>query len=218
MRFAISKLCRDSVHVGRPTAPSGAKPPNNGNAGSRKMARPQSRIGLAICLLLLMKCGRINAQSQDVRVRLYSVQSVKTITLSPLESALWKPCAGCRLRPLPAPVILKASGNQLQFGNAQEASAKAGRFRLTSAFYLTGKYRVQVPTERPLENRYPMEITAKGGILTVILSMPMEDYVAAVLAGESSNFQSDEALKAMAVPPPTHLPRLPRTPHNRHHN
>ena len=31
------------------------------------------------------------------------------------------------------------------------------------------------------------------------IEMPLEEYVAAVLAGESSSFQSDEALKAMAV-------------------
>src|SRR5712692_10818827 len=113
MRVTISKLRRESVPAGGLTAPSGAKPPNNRSAGSRQPARPQlyfnlihhtkSRIRLAICLLLLLKCGRINAQSpdvQDIRVRIYSLQSVKTITLSPLESALWKPCAGCRLRPL----------------------------------------------------------------------------------------------------------------------
>src|SRR5437870_8351735 len=211
MRVAISKLRRESVYVGRPADQSGAKPPNNGNAGSRKPARPQSRIGLAICLLLLLKCGRINAQSsdvQDVRIRLYSLQSVKTIVLSPLENALWKPCAGCRPRPLPAPVTLKASGNQLQFRNPQNPSAKAGNSRLTSAFYLTGKYRVQVSRERPLENRYPVKVTARNGILTVILSMPLEDYVAAVLAGESSNFQSDEALKAMAVAARTYAVRF----------
>ena len=211
MQVAISKLHRESVYVGRPAAQSGAKPPNNGNAGSRKPARPQSRIGLAICLLLLLKCGRINAQSsdvQDVRIRLYSLQSVKTIALSPLENALWKPCADCRPQPLPAPITLKASGNQLQFRNSQNPSAKAGNSRLTSAFYLTGKYRVQVSRERPLENRYPVKVTARNGILTVILSMPLEDYVAAVLAGESSNFQSDEALKAMAVAARTYAVRF----------
>ncbi len=43
---------------------------------------------------------------------------------------------------------------------------------------------------------------------TETLSMPLERYVAAVLAGEVGNFKSDEALKAMAVASRTYAVRL----------
>ena len=41
--------------------------------------------------------------------------------------------------------------------------------------------------------------TLKVRVGTQTLEMPIEKYVAAVLAGESNSFRSDEALKAMAV-------------------
>jgi stage II sporulation protein D len=94
-------------------------------------------------------------------------------------------------------LAIKAAGSKLQYGNFG-----------TARFYLTGKYRLQIAGEHPLESRYPLEVSAKDDTLILVLSMPIEDYVAAVLAGESSNFQSDEALKAMAVVARTYAARF----------
>ena len=41
--------------------------------------------------------------------------------------------------------------------------------------------------------------TLKVRVKSAIIEMPVEQYVAAVLAGECSTFRSDEAIKAMAV-------------------
>jgi stage II sporulation protein D len=46
---------------------------------------------------------------------------------------------------------------------------------------------------------HPIEVSARNGTLVIITELPLEDYVAAVLAGESSGFRSEESLKAMAV-------------------
>jgi len=46
---------------------------------------------------------------------------------------------------------------------------------------------------------YPVEVSARNGKLVIITELPLEDYVAAVLAGESSGFRAEESLKAMAV-------------------
>src|SRR5262249_34503770 len=46
---------------------------------------------------------------------------------------------------------------------------------------------------------YPIEVTVRNDTLLIITELPREDYVAAILAGESSGFRSDESLKAMAV-------------------
>ncbi len=45
----------------------------------------------------------------------------------------------------------------------------------------------------------PLDVQVREGRIQLTLHMPLEDYVAGVLAGESSVFRSDEALKAMAV-------------------
>lgn len=53
---------------------------------------------------------------------------------------------------------------------------------------------------------YKVRLTSNDG--NRIVELPAEKYVAAVLAGESSTFQSDEALKAMAVAARTYAARL----------
>lgn len=57
---------------------------------------------------------------------------------------------------------------------------------------------------------YKIRLTANDG--NRVIEVPAEQYVAGVLAGESSTFQSDEALKAMAVAARTYAARL----HGRH--
>ena len=51
----------------------------------------------------------------------------------------------------------------------------------------------------PVRADFPVEIRASAGRLLITATMPMEEYIAGVLAGETGNFKSDEALKAMAV-------------------
>ena len=51
----------------------------------------------------------------------------------------------------------------------------------------------------PIHADFPIELRADNGHLLVTALMPMEEYIAGVLAGETGNFKSDEALKAMAV-------------------
>src|SRR5215510_5360233 len=165
------------------------------------MAGRVSKFGVVLStyLLLFVACAHSRAQSSadnssQVKVRIYSLHSVQRLTVSPLEAVLWKPCISCRARALTEPFTISISGDQLQFGNS-----KVTRLSVGHKIYLSGKYRLQASQERPLEGRYSLEIRAQNGTLIAVVAMPMEDYVAAVLAGESSNFQSDEALKAMAV-------------------
>ena len=151
------------------------------------------RVALPVVFVLLTLCAgahaqAANARAPDVRVRIYALQSLKQLTVSPLENASWKTCPDCRPHPLSTQIAVQAAGNELQYGNSK-----------SSKFFVAGKYRLQVAGEHAIESRYLLEVTAKSDNLILILSMPMEDYVAAVLAGESGNFQSDEALKAMAV-------------------
>ena len=64
---------------------------------------------------------------------------------------------------------------------------------------LTGPLTVEAPGSPRLAIQGPLDISARDGRLLLTLHMPLEEYVAGVLAGESSVFKSEEALKAMAV-------------------
>jgi stage II sporulation protein D len=64
---------------------------------------------------------------------------------------------------------------------------------------LSGSYEVVSPNSPPLKADFPIEIRAGDGKLLVTAAMPMDEYIAGALAGETGNFKSDETLKAMAV-------------------
>src|SRR5437762_727850 len=65
--------------------------------------------------------------------------------------------------------------------------------------HVTGAWRIQVAGQSPLALSYPLDIGTGDGHLTATVTVPLEEYVAAVLAGESAGFHSEQALAAMAV-------------------
>jgi stage II sporulation protein D len=70
---------------------------------------------------------------------------------------------------------------------------------LTSPFRTAGPVTIERKNFAPVRLPFPIEVSASKGTLVIITDVPLETYVAAVLAGESSSFRSDESLKAMAV-------------------
>ena len=64
---------------------------------------------------------------------------------------------------------------------------------------LTGPLQLEAAGSPRIALEGPLDVSARDGRLLLTLHMPLEDYVAGVLAGESSIFKSEEALKAMAV-------------------
>jgi stage II sporulation protein D len=67
---------------------------------------------------------------------------------------------------------------------------------------------VQIPGQDPVALAYPLEIRTRDGSLALTLRLPLEDYVAAVLAGESAGFRSDQSMAAMAVAARTYAVRF----------
>ena len=66
--------------------------------------------------------------------------------------------------------------------------------------HVSGAY--QISSGRRSDDQRPTSLlryAPSDGQLLVTASMPMDEYIAGVLAGETGNFKSDEALKAMAV-------------------
>jgi stage II sporulation protein D len=64
---------------------------------------------------------------------------------------------------------------------------------------ISGKFQLISANNPALISNFPVHISAHDGHLLLTAVMPMDEYIAGVLAGETGNFKSDETLKAMAV-------------------
>ena len=71
--------------------------------------------------------------------------------------------------------------------------------KLSAPFRSRGPVKIQNGSGDAVALEYPVEVSARNGTLLIITELPLDDYVAAVLAGEASGFRSEESLKAMAV-------------------
>jgi stage II sporulation protein D len=128
------------------------------------------------------------AQAPEFDVRLYSIHSPEELRIIPRKGSA-KLCGTCPEQPLTRPLAIRADGNRLRLtpGGAAEIAT------------FSGAYRIEVPGNAPLDLGLPLELRAESGRLRIIVRMPLEEYVAAVLAGEGAGFTSEESLKAMAV-------------------
>ena len=73
---------------------------------------------------------------------------------------------------------------------------------------VTGPWRIQLPGQDPLALSNPLEYGARARGLTLTITVPLEEYVAGVLAGESAGFRSAQSLAAMAVAVRTYAVRF----------
>ncbi len=140
------------------------------------MAATLIRSLIAACLLLASLSAF--AQSRTVKVRLFWQHPPQQIRIEPQDSTI-KSCPTCPSQKL---------------ANALDITAAASKQQT-----ITGRARVSGPGFSPFPINGELAIQSREGVLLLTLTMPLEDYVAAVLAGESASFKSDEALKAMAV-------------------
>jgi stage II sporulation protein D len=144
------------------------------------------RQALGFVLLLLLSVPS-EAQRRTVLVRLFWQHPPTEIRVTP-EGAALRTCDSCAVTQLSGPVEITARGATVS------AEAISG-----SKLILTGRARISgngFPTFA-VENE--LRVEARDDFLLLTLSMPLEQYVTAVLQGESASFKSDDALKAMAV-------------------
>jgi stage II sporulation protein D len=66
-------------------------------------------------------------------------------------------------------------------------------------FESTSGVTIRLPDGGTRQIDYPITVSVLGDSLRILVRLPVEDYVAAVLAGEAGGFRSGESLKAMAV-------------------
>jgi stage II sporulation protein D (peptidoglycan lytic transglycosylase) len=129
--------------------------------------------------------------AQDVRVRLYTARPPDALRIRALDGEVrWRLCPECA----------EKSGPGLSVGGGAESGG--------ADFYLTGHYELR-PASGPLfSGSYPAHIQRRAGHVLVTMTMPLEEYVAAVLMAESGDFRNVESQKAMAVVARTYAMRF----------
>ncbi len=126
---------------------------------------------------------------QTVRVRLWYLDPPRELKLlAEAGQAKFRRCATCADSPFTA-IAVRATGSQLQISGEKAAS---------SDLHISGTFQMRTG-EGTVRAGFPIDLRGNAGHLRVTAVMPLDEYIAAVLAGETGNFKSDEALKAMAV-------------------
>jgi stage II sporulation protein D len=127
---------------------------------------------------------------QTVRVRLWSLHPPRELRVrAEAGQAQMRKCAACK--PMSVTTLtLHAAGSSLRIDSDNSATAE---------IRITGTYQMNAVGNPPIRADFPIDVHATDSHLLITALMPMEEYIAGVLAGETGNFKSDEALKAMAV-------------------
>ena len=130
-------------------------------------------------------------RAQDVRVRLYTNHAPTEIVVKAVTGELhWRTCPTCATK----------TGQALAIGGSADKNG--------NVFLIEGRYELR-PLRGPLLGAtYPLKIEEAKERLLVTVTMPLEEYVAAVLAAESGDFKNDESMKAMAVAARTYALRF----------
>jgi stage II sporulation protein D len=136
--------------------------------------------------------------AQEVQVRLFAAISPKSVTITSTQGQFhWRECPTCA----------DHAEHKLTIDLAPEKSAD-GTKDPAKTFFITGNYQI-IPTGGPaFSASFPLHVERKDAGLVVLVSMPMEQYVSAVLAAESGASKNDESLKAMAVAIRTYATRF----------
>jgi stage II sporulation protein D len=160
--------------------------------------------GLMAVALLLLLCavpdselggqtaGKVsrNGFPQTVRVRLWYLHPPRELRIrADAGRAQMRTCATCKTSDITSSAV-RAAASKIEVEGSKSALAE---------LRVTGAYQMNAAGDPPLRADFPIEIRASESHLLITAFMPMEEYIAGVLAGETGNFKSDEALKAMAV-------------------
>jgi stage II sporulation protein D len=134
--------------------------------------------------------GAPAADTTELRVRLFAIHSPAEMRISPRDaSARVRLCSRCKEKRLTEALEIRLAAARLSLTPAGSAEV----------VMVSGSVRLETPGNAAVDVQLPLEIRAENGRLRVELRMPIEEYVAGVVAGEGVGFTSPESLKAMAV-------------------
>ena len=155
----------------------------------RSPGHPISR-SFSVLLVLLLASVAAYSQPQTVTVRLYSLHAEHHIKLTARSASLnWKTCEQCKSNSA-LELLIAAQGKNVSVN---------GKDTGHSEVLIQGEYRIVPEEGLSFSLASPLRVKTAHGLLTILTTVPTEEYVAAALAGESGNFQQRESLKAMAV-------------------
>lgn len=143
-------------------------------------------------LAFLLALGSVVAKAAgpaaaDATVRLFSTRVVASVVIVPVEATL-RVCARCAETLVPGRLVVEAAAGRLMVGGKRVESLElTGQLKVS-----TGEGPVSVGAGR-------WRIAAAKAGLHVLLTLPSERYVMAVLSSEAGVGDSAEALKALAV-------------------
>lgn len=140
---------------------------------------------LILFFLLESVCA---GQQPDVRVRLLSLYQLSQVKIHPTEKATTKWSMASSQRELSTELVVRARGNSVE-----SEGRESGKLMLDGEFHILSEH---APDQHVQGN---VEISAKDGFLVVVASLPVEEYVADVLQGETAGNMPEQALKALAV-------------------
>jgi stage II sporulation protein D len=143
----------------------------------------------SVLMLACCSLGSSPLLAQDVRVHLYAAIAPNTITVIAKEGNLhWRSCPACD----------EHTGQKLVL-DVNAGRAEGNPATSEKELLITGSYQL-LPSGGPIFSaNFPLQIQRGDAAFTVIVTMPIENYVQAVLAAESGGVQEPESLKAMAV-------------------
>jgi len=131
-----------------------------------------------------------NAFPTVVRVRLWHYRSIASLKVTADSGqAKVRKCSTCPEIPFTT-MTLHAAASRVQIEGDKAPATE---------LQLSGTYELNAAGVPPLKADFPVVVRASDNKLLVTATMPMDEYIAGVLAGETGNFKSDETLKAMAV-------------------
>ena len=129
----------------------------------------------------------VPAAATEISVRLYSTRVVSGVTIVPVEATM-RLCARCAETLVPARLEVRAAARRLVVGG-----------RTAEELDLRGHIRVTADDGQVSAGAGRWKIAAAADGLHVVLTIPSERYVMAVLSSEAAAGDSAESLKALAV-------------------
>jgi stage II sporulation protein D len=145
----------------------------------------KARRGLGPILLFALALGA--RAETSVSIRLYSLHPQQRVRLAANTTLHWRTCQSCSSTET-AELIVQADGDHLRAGDTEATQV-----------FVEGQYRIEPQQGMKIVMSSPLQITASEGLLRLVAFMALENYVAAVLEGESATLTQPESLKAMAV-------------------
>lgn len=141
--------------------------------------------------LLFAAASTAAAQPAPLRVRLFWTRPPAAIEVQSVGPAMrLRTCPACPWTEAAAAIRLNTTGDTVQASGAATTAV---------AVDIEGPHQITAAGVPAFTLAGPTHILAKDGRLLVVTEIPLEDYTARVLAGESGNFAAMESLKAMAV-------------------